>query len=114
MGRYKKVIINDFSPKKEKKDNHYLIEREDKRTLMGLIAGALAYLFCSVIPLTTLMGEYLDKMQDNSFSTIIESIKELPAREVFPFYIKVVVIFPTIIFLMIVMYIAVHRDKEEK
>lgn len=75
MGRYKKVIINNFSPKKEKKDNHYLIEREDKRTLMGLIAGALAYLFCSVIPLTTLMGEYLDKKQDNSFSSIIESKK---------------------------------------
>ena len=85
MGRAKKVIINNYASKKEKNNKVYLIDKEDKNMIEGLIVAAIAYLFTSFISLVSVMGEYLDKHHDHSFGTIIDSMMNLPAKEVFPF-----------------------------
>lgn len=96
MGRAKKVIINNYASKKEKNNKVYLIDKEDKNMIEGLIVAAIAYLFTSFISLVSVMGEYLDKHHDHSFGTIIDSMMNLPAKEVFPFLIKLAGIIPVL------------------
>ena len=40
MGRAKKVIINNYASKKEKNNKVYLIDKEDKNMIEGLIVAA--------------------------------------------------------------------------
>ena len=112
MGRAKKVIINNYASKKEKNNNVYLIDKEDKNMIEGLIVAAIAYLFTSFISLVSVMGEYLDKHHDHSFGTIIDSMMNLPAKEVFPFLIKLAGIIPVLLALFVALYIAINRVKK--
>lgn len=113
MGRSKKVIINNYAPKKEKNNKVYLIDKEDKNMIEGLIVASIAYLFTSFVSLVSVMGEYLDKHHDHSLSTIIDSMMNLPAKEVFPFLIKLAGIIPVLIALFVALYIAINRVKKE-
>ncbi len=113
MGRAKKVIINNYASKKEKNNKVYLIDKEDKNMIEGLIVAAIAYLFTSFISLVSVMGEYLDKHHDHSFGTIIDSMMNLPAKEVFPFLIKLAGIIPVLFALFVALYIAINRVKKE-
>lgn len=113
MGRSKKVIINNYASKKEKNNKVYLIDKEDKNMIEGLIVAAIAYLFTSFISLVSVMGEYLDKHHDHSFGTIIDSMMNLPAKEVFPFLIKLAGIIPVLFALFVALYIAINRVKKE-
>lgn len=114
MGRSKRVIINNYASKTKKEKNKiYLIEKEDKNPIGGLIVASIAYIFTSFISLVSVMGEYLDEHHDHSFSTIIDSMMNLPAKEVFPFLIKLAGIIPVLIALFIAFYIAINRAKEE-
>lgn len=113
MGRAKKVIINNYASKKEKNNKVYLIDKEDKNMIEGLIVAAIAYLFTSFISLVSVMGEYLDKYHDHSFGTIIDSMMNLPAKEVFPFLIKLAGIIPVLLALFVALYIAIKRVKKE-
>lgn len=113
MGRAKKVIINNYASKKEKNNKVYLIDKEDKNMIEGLIVAAIAYLFTSFISLVSVMGEYLDKHHDHSFGTIIDSMMNLPAKEVFPFLIKLAGIIPVLLALFVALYIAIKRVKKE-
>lgn len=113
MGRAKKVIINNYASKKEKNNKVYLIDKEDKNMIEGLIVAAIAYLFTSFISLVSVMGEYLDEHHDHSFSTIIDSMINLPAKEVFPFLIKLAGIIPVLFALFVALYIAINRVKKE-
>lgn len=113
MGRSKRVIINNYAPKKDKNNRIYLIDKEDKNMIEGLIVASIAYLFTSFVSLISVMGEYLDEHYDHSFSTIIDSMMNLPAKEVFPFLIKLAGIIPVLIALFIAFYIAINRAKEE-
>lgn len=112
MGRAKKVIINNYASKKEKNNKVYLIDKEDKNMIEGLIVAAIAYLFTSFISLVSVMGEYLDKHHDHSFGTIIDSMMNLPAKEVFPFLIKLAGIIPVLLALFVALYIAINRVKK--
>lgn len=113
MGRAKKVIINNYASKKEKNNKVYLIDKEDKNMIEGLIVAAIAYLFTSFISLVSVMGEYLDKHHDHSFGTIIDSMMNLPAKAVFPFLIKLAGIIPVLLALFVALYIAIKRVKKE-
>ena len=113
MGRAKKVIINNYASKKEKNNKVSLIDKEDKNMIEGPIVAAIAYLFTSFISLVSVMGEYLDKHHDHSFGTIIDSMMNLPAKEVFPFLIKLAGIIPVLFALFVALYIAINRVKKE-
>ena len=113
MGRAKKVIINNYASKKEKNNKVYLIDKEDKNMIEGLIVAAIAYLFTSFISLVSVMGEYLDKHHDHSFGTIIDSMMNLPTKEEFPFLIKLAGIIPVLFALFVALYIAINRVKKE-